>query len=87
VRAGMAEQQAEREFRPFFARNHHEQEVTTGFQDARGFVERLVSPLTVDMVHGIRTAQERFAGARLFQRRANGLEGEWSVSGSPPTHS
>ena len=52
-RAGVGEQRPEREVGPRLARDHHQQKVASGFEDSRGFVDRLVAACTVDVVHGV----------------------------------
>jgi len=55
ARAGSAmfQQRAKRELGPRLLRNHHEEEITAGFEHPGSFCYRLVAPGAVHMIHGV----------------------------------
>jgi hypothetical protein len=63
----MLEQRTERKLCPWVFANYHEQEVPTGFQDASCFGDSLITPGSIDVIHGIGAYDPIELGRRNWQ--------------------
>src|SRR5690348_14641940 len=70
ARASMAEQRSEGELGPLLVGDNRQQEISAGFQYTRGFGERLIAPLAIEVIDRV-GADDGIEGGRLERKFAH----------------